>query len=121
MHIYKNLIYCQYINLDTEPDLQLLMQLKLFMPLLNNSDNGFYTCSIFIDVSKVFDTVNFKILLEKLYFNFGIRGSPLQLFTSHISNRQRYTTIKNAKSPQIVLVGTIRVSSRATFVNNVCE
>jgi len=108
MHIYKNLIYCQYINLDTEPDLQLLLQLKLFIPLLNNSDNGFYTCSIFIELSKVFDAVNFKILLEKLYFNFGIRGFrliPKILSTSHISNRQRYTTIKNAKSPQIFLVG----------------
>jgi len=108
MHIYLNLIYCQYINLDTEPDVQLIMQLKLFIPLLNNSDNGFYTCSMFIALSKVFDTVNFEILLEKLYFNFGMRGIPLipkKLFTSHLSNRQRYTTIKNAKSPQIFLVG----------------
>ena len=66
--------------------------------LLNNSDNGLCTCSVFIDLSKAFDTVNFKIILEQLYFNFGIRGMPLKLFTSYLSNRRHYTTIKNTKS-----------------------
>jgi len=37
--------------MDTDRDLQLLI------PPLNNSDNGLYTCSIFIDLSKAFDTV----------------------------------------------------------------
>jgi len=66
--------------------------------LLNSSDNALCTCSIFIDLSKTFDTVNFKIPLEKLYFNFGIRGMPLQLFTSYLSNQRNYTTNKNTKS-----------------------
>jgi len=33
---------------------------------------------------KALDTVNFKILLEKLYFDFGMTGMPLQLFTSYL-------------------------------------
>jgi len=33
--------------------------------LLNNINNGLYTCSIFIDLSYARDTVNFKILLKK--------------------------------------------------------
>jgi len=51
IHICKNWIYYQNINMDTDRDLQLLI------PPLNNSDNGLYTCSIFIDLSKAFDTV----------------------------------------------------------------
>jgi len=39
-------------------------------------------------------------LFEKLCFNFGIRGMPLQVFTSYLLNRQHYTTIKNTK-PQL--------------------
>ena len=34
-----------------------------------------------------------------MYFNFGRRGIELQLFTSYLSNRWHYTTIKNTKSP----------------------
>jgi len=33
INIYKNLIYYQNINMDAEPDLQLLIQSKLFIPL----------------------------------------------------------------------------------------
>ena len=37
------------------------------------SDNKMHACGIFVDLQKVFDTVNHKILLDKLY-HYGIRG-----------------------------------------------
>jgi len=38
IHIYKNLvIYYQNINMDTDPDLQLLIQLKLFILLFQTT------------------------------------------------------------------------------------
>ena len=42
---------------------------------------------MFIDLSKAFDTLNHKILLEKLT-RYGIRGNCLDWFTSYLENRQ---------------------------------
>ena len=49
-------------------------------------------CTIFPDFAKAFDTVNHKILLNKLE-HFGIRSTPLNWFESYLSNRQQYVKI----------------------------
>jgi len=60
--------------------------------------NGLYSCSIFLDLSKAFDAVNHNILFDKFYHNFGIRGIPLQLFRSYLSNREQFVKLENVKS-----------------------
>ena len=52
---------------------------------------------IFVDLKKAFDTVNHKILLEKLE-QFGIRGIPNKLLKSYLTNRYQYVQIKDSKS-----------------------
>ena len=62
-----------------------------------NLDDGYFTCCIFLDLSKAFDTVNHRILLDKLY-SYGIRGNMHKLLTSYLQNRKQFTVCNNIKS-----------------------
>ena len=65
---------------------------------MSNADNGLSSCSIFLDLSIPFDTVNHNILFDKFYHNFGIRGIPLQLFYSYIPNHKLFVKLENVQS-----------------------
>ena len=60
-------------------------------------DKGKYGCGIFIDLRKVFDTVNHQILLQKLD-HYGIRGSALSWFESYLDNRRQYVYFNGESS-----------------------
>ena len=64
---------------------------------LKNLDENLYTCALYVDLSKAFDTVNHNILLKKLEHH-GIRGVPLDLLKSYLSNRKQYTYVNGSKS-----------------------
>ena len=79
--------------------------------LRKSIDNNLYTCGVFLDFSKAFDTVNHSILLKKIE-QYRKRGIPLQLFTSYLTNRQQYTVLGNTvSSRQAVTCGIPQGSS----------
>ena len=65
--------------------------------LLEKLDNKDYTCAIFLDLAKAFDSVNHSILLAKLQ-KYGVREIALKFFESYLSNRWQYVKILNQES-----------------------
>ena len=60
--------------------------LSIIEKIRTSLDNKMYSCGIFIDLEKAFDTVNHQILLSKLD-HYGIRVVADQWFSSYLSNR----------------------------------
>ena len=66
--------------------------LDILNKIQNNIDKRFYSCGIFIDLKKAFDTVDHPILLYKLH-HYGIRGIINDWFSSYLSVRMQSTQI----------------------------
>ena len=67
--------------------------------IIENLEYNDIPCYIFLDLAKAFDTVDHKILLDKLH-KYGIRDEPYKLLTSYLKNRQQCTIINKIKSEQ---------------------
>ena len=62
-------------------------------------DAGQFTCGVFLDLQKVFDTVNHTILLKKLT-HYGIRGVANKWFQSFLEDRKQFTSVQGSKSAE---------------------
>ena len=60
-------------------------------------DNNRFTVGVFIDLSKAFDTIDHKILLEKLAA-YGIRGIAYDRICSYLNCRKQYVQTASSKS-----------------------
>ena len=58
--------------------------------------------SIFLDLSKAFDTLNHEILLDKLNY-YGVGGVAQQLMKSYLCNRHQFVEIENTQSETLPL------------------
>ena len=58
----------------------------------NALDNHKFACGVFVDFQKAFDTVNHKILIDKLKY-YGVRGIANSWFSSYLSNRSQFVSI----------------------------
>ena len=65
--------------------------------ILINIDNKKLSLAIFMDLSKAFDTLDHKILIDKLGY-YGIRVTSLMWFESYLSQRTQYVEVDNFKS-----------------------
>ena len=73
-------------------------------------DKHKFTCGVFIDLKKAFDTVDHEILLKKLW-QYGIRGIANDWFKSNPTNRIQYVSIEEIWSdPLKVFFGALQGS-----------
>ena len=93
----------------------------------NALDSGKILIGVFLDLKKAFDTVNPKIILDKLFI-YGIRGNILKWFKSYLNERQQYVTLQGTESqikyvtygvPQGSIIGPLLIILYINDMNNV--
>ena len=89
---------------------------------IESLDSNKYCIGLFVNLKKAFDTVNHRILINKLDY-YGIRGKPLDWF-SYLNNKQQFVQYNESKSdiynicygvPQCSILGPLLFS---IFIND---
>ena len=70
--------------------------------ICNNINKSHVCSSIFIDLSKAFDSLNHNLVLHKLK-DYGILGKSAPWFESYLSNRCQKTLFNNNESDYMSL------------------
>ena len=66
--------------------------MKIKEDIVKAMNRGEITLAVMADFSKVFDTVDFETLIQKLH-QLNLSKSSLKIFASYLSNRHRYVQI----------------------------
>ena len=92
--IKSNILYDEQFGFRQKHSIAMAL-LETFDQISEAMDNKKNTVGVFIDLSKAFDTVDHKILLQKLE-NYGLRCTVLKWFTSYLENRQQFVCLNNS-------------------------
>ena len=71
--------------------------LSILDEIRQNLDKNTFSCGVFVDLEKAFDTVNHNILLKKLE-HYGIRNIANRWFESYLSDRKQFVSLGGTNS-----------------------
>lgn len=108
--VFEKILYDQIYNYFTEHNLFYNSQygfrkhhstefatLEMIDKIINDMDNNKIPINIFLDLSKAFDTLDHKILLQKLEF-YGMQNNASDLIRSYLNNRTQYVVYNGMES-----------------------
>ena len=73
---------------------------ELLSTIIKGKDEGLYTISLFLDLSKAFDSLDHGLMISKLE-SYGICGNAFNWFKSYLCNRMIRTKCHVASSEQV--------------------
>ena len=97
----KKLIYKNQYGFRNEHSTE-LAGLEITDRITNSLDHGKIPITVYLDLSKAFDTLDHKILLNKLKY-YGIKGVALNWFRSYLSDRYQYIDLDGTQSEKLLI------------------
>ena len=88
--------------MDSRKKIHIFSNLDLQSQLINNIEDKLYSCSVFFDFSKAFDTVNHNILLDKLE-HYGFRGIAYSWFKSYLNQRTQIVAMNGVDGNELTI------------------
>ena len=79
-----------------------LASLEITDRLVQNMDEGKISLTVYLDLSKAFDTLNHDILLDKLNY-YGVKNTANDWFRSYLSNRKQFVNFDSHNSDMMPL------------------
>jgi retron-type reverse transcriptase len=76
--------------------------IELTNKLTKAIDSGEFIIGIFLDLSKAFDTINHRILIQKLE-HYGIRGVAQLWFQNYLTNRKQIVKYNQVRSKEMLI------------------